>query len=103
MYAGKKVEEATVEALFANPRHPYTRGLMASIPAVPSPGANTDVRLVEIPGMVPSLTNLPAGCAFAPRCPLAIERCRAEYPPLEDLGDNHLAACWRAAEMKGPS
>jgi peptide/nickel transport system ATP-binding protein len=72
---------------------------MASIPAVPSANARADVRLVEIPGMVPSLTNLPAGCAFAPRCALAIERCRAEYPALRDFGDNHLAACWRAAEL----
>ena len=99
MYAGKKVEEASVEALFENPRHPYTRGLMASMPAVISLGAKSDVRLTEIPGMVPSLTNLPAGCAFAPRCPLAIDRCRAEYPPLEEFGGDHLAACWRAAEM----
>ncbi|WP_370691377.1 ABC transporter ATP-binding protein [Bradyrhizobium sp.] len=98
MYAGKKVEEASVEALFENPRHPYTRGLMASMPAVATFGSNSDARLVEIPGMVPSLTNLPPGCAFAPRCSLAIERCRAEYPPLQDWGDNHLAACWRAAE-----
>ena len=98
MYAGKKVEEADVETLFANPRHPYTRGLMASMPAVLALGSKTDARLVEIPGMVPSLTNLPAGCAFAPRCGLAIERCRAEYPPLQDWGDNHFAACWRAAE-----
>jgi len=98
MYAGKKVEEATVEALFENPRHPYTRGLMASMPAVATFGSNSDARLVEIPGMVPSLTNLPPGCAFAPRCTLAIERCRAEYPPLQDWGDDHLAACWRAAE-----
>jgi peptide/nickel transport system ATP-binding protein len=99
MYAGKKVEEATVEALFENPRHPYTRGLMASMPAVISLGAKTDARLTEIPGMVPSLTNLPAGCAFAPRCRLAIDRCRQEYPPLQDLGDNHFSACWRAAEL----
>ena len=99
MYAGKKVEEASVEALFENPRHPYTRGLMASMPAVISLGANEDVRLNEIPGMVPSLTNLPPGCAFAPRCPLAIDRCRTEYPPLEDFGDDHFAACWRAAEL----
>jgi peptide/nickel transport system ATP-binding protein len=99
MYAGKKVEEASVEALFENPRHPYTRGLMASMPAVISLGAKSGVRLTEIPGMVPSLTNLPAGCAFAPRCPLAIDRCRAEYPPLEEFGGDHLAACWRAAEM----
>ena len=99
MYAGKKVEEASVDDLFADPRHPYTRGLMASMPAVISLGAKTDVRLAEIPGMVPSLTNLPDGCAFAPRCPLAIERCRQEYPPLQDFGGQHRAACWRAAEL----
>ncbi|MGB8398874.1 ABC transporter ATP-binding protein [Bradyrhizobium sp.] len=98
MYAGRKVEEASVEALFENPRHPYTRGLMASMPAVIALGAKNEARLVEIPGMVPSLTNLPAGCAFAPRCGLAIDRCRSEYPPLRDFGANHFAACWRAAE-----
>jgi peptide/nickel transport system ATP-binding protein len=103
MYAGKKVEEADVETLFANPRHPYTRGLMASIPAVPSPGAKADARLVEIPGMVPSLTRLPKGCVFAPRCEFAIARCREEYPPLESCGANHLAACWRASEIAGPT
>jgi peptide/nickel transport system ATP-binding protein len=101
MYAGKKVEEATVEALFENPRHPYTRGLMASMPEVISQGTRADARLTEIPGMVPSLTNLPPGCAFAPRCRLAIDRCRAEYPPLQDF-DGHLAACWRAAELVTP-
>jgi peptide/nickel transport system ATP-binding protein len=99
MYAGKKVEEATVEALFEKPLHPYTRGLMASMPAVIGLGAKTDARLTEIPGMVPSLTNLPPGCAFAPRCTMAVDRCRAEYPPLEDYGDHHFAACWRAAEL----
>jgi peptide/nickel transport system ATP-binding protein len=98
MYAGRKVEEADVETLFAHPRHPYTRGLMASIPALPSPGSKTGARLAEIPGIVPSLTKLPAGCAFAPRCELAIARCHQEYPPLQDWGGNHLAACWRAAE-----
>ncbi|KWV46297.1 peptide ABC transporter ATP-binding protein [Bradyrhizobium macuxiense] len=98
MYAGKKVEEATVEALFETPLHPYTRGLMASIPAVPSPDAKADVRLVEIPGMVPSLTKLPPGCAFAPRCKLAVDRCRQAYPPLEEARPNHWAACWRAGE-----
>jgi len=102
MYAGRKVEEADVATLFANPKHPYTRGLMASIPTVPLPGANSDVRLVEIPGMVPSLTNLPKGCSFAPRCAYAVPRCQEEYPPLEDWGGGHLAACWRAAEIAGP-
>ena len=98
MYAGKKVEEADVDTLFANPRHPYTRGLMASIPAVPTAQTRGNDRLTEIPGTVPSLTRLPQGCAFAPRCALAIDRCRAEYPPLQDFGGPHLAACWRAAE-----
>ena len=101
MYAGRKVEEADVETLFANPKHPYTRGLMASIPAVLSLGAKAGTRLVEIPGMVPSLTRLPKGCAFAPRCELAIARCREEYPPLEAQGEDHLAACWRARELVG--
>jgi peptide/nickel transport system ATP-binding protein len=98
MYAGRKVEEADVETLFASPRHPYTRGLMASIPSLPSLSTNADAPLVEIPGMVPSLTNLPKGCAFAPRCGLVMARCREEYPPLQAWGENHLAACWRAAE-----
>jgi peptide/nickel transport system ATP-binding protein len=99
MYAGRKVEEASVEALFAAPKHPYTRGLMASIPAVPAPGVAAPARLNEIPGTVPSLVGLPKGCAFAPRCKLAIKRCEAEYPPLIDWGGGHLAACWRAAEV----
>jgi peptide/nickel transport system ATP-binding protein len=98
MYAGRKVEEADVETLFASPRHPYTRGLMASIPSLPSLSTNADAPLVEIPGMVPSLTDLPKGCAFAPRCGLAMARCHEEYPPLQTWGENHLAACWRAAE-----
>jgi peptide/nickel transport system ATP-binding protein len=99
MYAGKKVEEADIETLFANPRHPYTRGLMASIPAVPTQRQKAGARLAEIPGTVPSLVKLPQGCAFAPRCSLAVERCREKYPPLEDFGGNHRAACWRAAEI----
>jgi peptide/nickel transport system ATP-binding protein len=99
MYAGRKVEEASVEALFASPKHPYTRGLMASIPAVPAPGVAAQARLNEIPGTVPSLVRLPQGCAFAPRCKLAVTRCQDQYPPLADWGGGHLAACWRAAEV----
>ena len=99
MYAGKKVEEADVDTLFADPRHPYTRGLMASIPGVPTRRDAANERLNEIPGTVPSLTKLPVGCDSAPRCKLAIDKCRAEYPPLADFGARHLAACWRADEM----
>ncbi|MBN9004759.1 MAG: ABC transporter ATP-binding protein [Rhizobiales bacterium] len=101
MYAGKKVEEATVERLFEDPRHPYTRGLMASIPAVPSADTPDQARLVEIPGTVPSLTRLPAGCAFAPRCQLAIARCHEDYPPMQTVTPDHAAACWRATETAG--
>ena len=103
MYAGRKVEEADVEDLFASPLHPYTRGLMASIPALPSERGNDDARLSEIPGMVPPLTRLPPGCAFAPRCNLAIKRCHEEYPDLAEFAGNHWAACWRAGEMVAAS
>jgi len=89
MYAGRKVEEAPVEALFDNPLHPYTRGLMAAIPRLDTDAA----RLQEIPGMVPLLTKPIVGCAFAARCPLATERCRAEAPPLVNVG-GHTALCW---------
>jgi peptide/nickel transport system ATP-binding protein len=103
MYAGRKVEEADVEDLFARPLHPYTRGLMASIPALPSERGNSDARLSEIPGTVPALTRLPPGCAFAPRCKLAIKRCHEDYPPLTDFAGDHSAACWRAGEMVAAS
>jgi peptide/nickel transport system ATP-binding protein len=96
MYAGRKVEEATVETLFADPQHQYTRGLMASLPRLGLLRGEAAVsnRLREIPGMVPPLTNLPPGCAFAPRCPRADDRCRAEYPPYEEKSAGHWAACW---------
>src|SRR6185503_17820024 len=104
MYAGRKVEEAPVEELFARPQHPYTHGLMASIPRLSlmrgDAASNTD-RLQEIPGMVPALTNLPSGCVFAPRCPHAIDLCRAQYPPYEEKRPGHWAACWRSRELYG--
>jgi len=91
MYAGRIVERARTEALFAAPRHPYTAGLLRS---VPSYGDATEVarrtRLVEIQGMVPALAELPVGCKFADRCPAAAERCRAEEPPLVQLGASHV-------------
>lgn len=103
MYAGKKVEEADVESLFARPLHPYTSGLMASIPELPTEHRTARETLAEIPGAVPSLARLPAGCAFAPRCALATERCRTEYPPLKTFGRGHLAACWHAADVAAAS
>jgi peptide/nickel transport system ATP-binding protein len=103
MYAGRKVEEAKVEALFASPQHQYTRGLMASLPRLGllrGEAAATN-RLQEIPGMVPPLTNLPPGCAFAPRCPRADERCAAENPPYEEKTAGHWAACWHPGASNG--
>jgi peptide/nickel transport system ATP-binding protein len=96
MYAGHKVEEAPVLELFDRPLHPYTRGLMASIPrrrlGLAAPGA--DKRLNDIPGMVPSLLDVIPGCAFAPRCTFATPRCHAEAPPLVTRGPGHEVACW---------
>jgi peptide/nickel transport system ATP-binding protein len=96
MYAGRKIEEAAVETIFAAPRHPYTRGLLASVPRLASLSGHAAARLAEIPGMVPALTALPPGCAFAPRCGLADDRCRAVYPDYTRQGEGHFAACWRA-------
>jgi peptide/nickel transport system ATP-binding protein len=93
MYAGRKVEEAPVEALFERPLHPYTKGLLGSIPRL-ADAEDGRKRLVEIPGMVPSLKEEVAGCLFAPRCAYATARCGAEYPPLEEKAAGHWAACW---------
>jgi len=94
MYAGRKVEEASIEELFAAPRHPYTRGLLGSMPHLGDSVSETGKRLVEIPGMVPSLKEPPPGCLFAPRCPNALDHCTLEAPPLERHGPGHWAACW---------
>ncbi len=94
MYAGRKVEEAPVEDLFDRPRHPYTRGLLGSMPHLGDSIDQEGKRLVEIPGLVPSLKEPMPGCLFAPRCPNAQARCRSEVPPLEPHGPGHVAACW---------
>jgi peptide/nickel transport system ATP-binding protein len=103
MYAGKKVEEAQVEELFEVPCHPYTKGLLGSIPRMDAVrGESTGrQRLQEIKGMVPSLHHLPKGCLFEPRCPYATEQCRAEYPPLTEYRPGHLSACWHAEQLLG--
>ena len=93
MYAGRKVEEASIYDLFDRPFHPYTIGLMG---AVPRAGASAEAgdRLADISGTVPPLWDLPKGCAFAPRCPNASARCLAERPPFEEKSPGHWAACW---------
>jgi len=92
MYAGRIVERAPVAALFALPHHPYTIGLLGSIPRL---HVEHD-RLAVIEGQVPSPETPIAGCRFHPRCPFAVDRCRREEPPLLELGPAHAAACWRA-------
>ncbi|MEP6057156.1 MAG: ABC transporter ATP-binding protein [Nitratireductor sp.] len=100
MYAGRIVEETTTERLFADPQHPYTHGLLGSIPHIAETGSATERgRLTEIPGTVPALWALPKGCAFAPRCPRARQRCEVVRPPLSDMAPGHRAACWYP--MKG--
>ncbi len=94
MYAGRKVEESSVLALFSQPLHPYTRALMASMPAM-----NSQLkRLTEIPGMVPSPHELGRGCAFAARCQYAQQRCVDENPPLTSQGEDHVVACFAVEE-----
>ena len=104
MYAGRKVEETDVKTLFRHPMHPYTRGLLASVPRLEiMTGRDDEVpeRLTEIDGIVPALYDLPPGCAFAPRCPMAIDKCHVEAPVYEQARANHWVACWRSEETEG--
>lgn len=96
MYAGKIVEEAPVEELFANPKHPYTQGLIASVPKI---GSGVRV-LPSIPGSVPDLSAMPEGCRFAPRCQYAMDICKTKEPALESIGMNQKCRCWLNQESK---
>jgi peptide/nickel transport system ATP-binding protein len=93
MYAGRKAEEASVRDLFAQPQHPYTIGLLGAIPR-PVEGGESRQRLEEIPGRVPSLSELPQHCAFADRCPRADDLTRSEIPPLRTVAPGHFVACF---------
>ncbi len=92
MYAGRIVEQAPVEAIFDDPQHPYTIGLLGSVPRL----EETREALPTIEGAVPNPAALPAGCRFNPRCPFAVDRCRSEAPPLVEIATGHTVACWRA-------
>ncbi len=92
MYAGRVVERASVKELFAQPQHPYTVGLLGSMPRLDGDAT----RLASIDGQVPNPLKRPAGCSFAERCPFADAQCREAVPPLRDLGDAHSSACWKA-------
>jgi oligopeptide/dipeptide ABC transporter ATP-binding protein len=95
MYAGRIVEVGPVRQIFTAPAHPYTRALLESVPRL---GARAE-RLVAIEGQPPDLVRLPAGCAFAPRCPQAVSRCRSEAPPATALAGGHTTRCWLHAEL----
>jgi peptide/nickel transport system ATP-binding protein len=97
MYAGQVVEEADVFTLFDNPKHPYTKGLIDSIPHLEY---HAEERLYSIPGTVPSMQNMPEGCRFHTRCPYATERCLVEQPPLITLNKKHKVRCWLVEETE---
>jgi len=97
MYAGRLVEVAPTDVLFGEPKHPYTVGLLASVPRL---DLAREHKLFAIGGMPPNLAHLPKGCAFCPRCYLAIDRCREEKPELEEVGEDHYSACFRSGEVQ---
>jgi len=92
MYAGRIVEYGQTDDVFENPRHPYTRGLLQSVPRLDQ----QDAELTAIPGLPPDLSALPGGCPFHPRCELANDRCRSDYPDVVNFQHGHWAACWEA-------
>ena len=96
MYAGRIIEQASAAELYANPRHPYTLGLLRSVPRLDEPRR---ARLEPIEGQPPDLTRLPPGCAFAPRCSFRVARCAEAAPPLAELGDGHRSACWECERL----
>ncbi len=98
MYGGEIVEEATVQDLYAGPQHPYTQGLLGSLPRLDQKGSE----LTNIKGQPPNLYSAPQNCSFAPRCPYAFERCWNENPPLLDVDEDHRAACWWDTENERP-
>ncbi|MBB2719003.1 UNVERIFIED_ORG: peptide/nickel transport system ATP-binding protein [Rhizobium etli] len=102
MYAGRIVETGLVAEVFRNPRHPYTIGLLASMPKLgdASRMKQAGERLAAIPGVVPSLMNMPAGCAFQPRCQFALDACRVAVPPLADVNPRHKSRCIRWQEIR---
>jgi oligopeptide transport system ATP-binding protein len=97
MYAGRIIERGTARELYGHPRHPYTLGLLRSVPRLDEPRR---ARLAPIQGQPPDLTRLPPGCAFAPRCEFRVDKCGQEVPPLEAVGGTgHVSACWESARL----
>ncbi|GAB5374643.1 MAG: ABC transporter ATP-binding protein [Acuticoccus sp.] len=99
MYCGQKIEEGPVRDVFANPRHPYTKGLLGALPVIGEAGPVGEASLEEIPGIVPALTDLPPGCRFSDRCGFETEECRRTAPPLEEKRPAHYAACYHSDQL----
>ncbi len=100
MYAGKIIESSTAANVYADPRHPYTLGLLASVPRLDQLHGD---KLIPIEGLPPDLAQLPPGCSFYPRCVYRIDKCKEEYPPLQLVAENHYAACWVDVKQGRPS
>jgi oligopeptide transport system ATP-binding protein len=100
MYAGKIIETSTAEKVYADPRHPYTLGLLRSVPRLDQVA---DEKLVPIEGLPPDLGHLPQGCSFYSRCTFRLDKCKEEYPPLALVAENHYAACWVDVTKERPS
>ena len=100
MYAGKIIERGTAREIYGNPRHPYTIGLLASVPRLDEPRKE---QLDPIQGLPPDLIALPEGCSFRPRCKFAIDRCATEIPPLVEVSEGHTSACWVSDQLGGQS
>jgi oligopeptide/dipeptide ABC transporter ATP-binding protein len=96
MYAGKIIESGTAAEIYRNPRHPYTIGLLHSVPRLDQPRKS---KLDPIEGQPPDMWNLPPGCSFAPRCKFAVEKCAREVPPLREIQSGHTSACWLAEDL----
>ncbi len=99
MYAGRVIEQGTTAQVLESPGHPYTQGLIACLPELGSSAGGSRVELAEISGVVPSIWELGAGCAFRERCPKAMPRCASEMPPMFEVG-GHGTACWLQAEAR---
>ena len=100
MYAGKIIEMSSAEKVYADPRHPYTLGLLRSVPRLDQ---ITTEKLIPIEGLPPDLGHLPEGCSFYPRCTFRLDKCKEEYPPLQLVAENHYAACWVDVTKERPS
>ena len=100
MYAGRIIETGSAEDVYGDPRHPYTLGLLNSVPRLDQVAQE---KLIPIEGLPPDLVHLPPGCAFYPRCTYRIDKCKEEYPPLQLVSENHYAACWVDVTQRRPT